>query len=1084
MIFDHDNDLIIPDGTNTAISFGGTDGIILPTGSTGSRPSGVVGMLRYNTDTQAIEGFQNASWSNVVLATNGGAASVAQGGTGLTSLGTGNQILSVNPGATALEYKTVSAGTGITVTPSAGTLSIANTGVTAIVAGSGISINQGTGSVTITATSGGGSVTNVSVVTANGFAGTVATASTTPAITLTTTASGVLKGNGTAISAAVSGTDIKTVNGTSLLGFGDVTTGTVTSVSVTSANGVSGTVATATTTPAITLSLGAITPTSVNGVVISGSATPTLAVTGTSSISGSHSGTSSGTNTGDQTITLTGDVTGSGTGSFAATIGANKVTNSQLAQVSTATFKGRTTAGTGNVEDLTATQATALLDTATTSLKGLMSSTDKKRMTQVFDAVADFGFVGDLKQPFVVGVGYDGAMTSGSATLTCATTAPFAPTDVGKRITVSGAGAGGAMLVTTIQSFTSSTTVTLAATAGTTVSAKCVRFGTDNTTAINNMVTAVNTTYAAYPNIKIYFPPSETNAYGFPIAALFNKPVTIEGVASTSTTDVGDYTRSGGTCLSWWGNSSTSGMSSIWGAMLEFAPTTGINNTPLEAVCLKNFWVDCRNGDQNQAVMGIDLTSCANFVIDNVYIMDALAVALDMDVVAPGVATPAAGSLGMAKDTTRGSIKNFRARMLDNTSSPSAPVTTPITTTSAITLSTTGQTLNVTSTTGFYSSGYLWVATTCGVPALVNYTGTTATSFTGCTISAMSAINPKITVSGSNIVQATPGNGACVRLNGDSGANTCCNTFDSWQLAHGTTWGPAAIEFENSDSNVMTRITINGGNATNDGAINRIRKPGVRFNGSTTAANLSARNNVFYGGSAGAGGVVTMALTNAGALLAGLPAANYWDRYELGNGEPVPYEERRTTSATQGDSGTDIYAFPNGGFARGIVSVPAVTAQAITAATLTHIKGTLVPVPPQGFQVGTVLRWTITMTKTAAGTAANTFHIRLGTTGSTADAVVATFAPATLGTAVADTGTCEITFTVRTLGATATAMAHLRFTHNLASTGWFVIPIVDIDGTMSTFNTTTTQQFLSVTMRSGASVVPTVQQAFCECLRP
>lgn len=40
--------------------------------------------------------------------------------------------------------------------------------------------------------------------------------------------------------------------------------GTVTSVSVTTANGISGTVATATTTPAITLTLGAITPTSVS----------------------------------------------------------------------------------------------------------------------------------------------------------------------------------------------------------------------------------------------------------------------------------------------------------------------------------------------------------------------------------------------------------------------------------------------------------------------------------------------------------------------------------------------------------------------------------------------------------------------------------------------------------------------------------------------------------------------------------------------------------------------------------------------------------------------------------------------------
>jgi len=54
---------------------------------------------------------------------------------------------------------------------------------------------------------GGGSVTSVSVVSANGFAGSVATASTTPAITISTTITGLLKGNGTGISAATAGTD-------------------------------------------------------------------------------------------------------------------------------------------------------------------------------------------------------------------------------------------------------------------------------------------------------------------------------------------------------------------------------------------------------------------------------------------------------------------------------------------------------------------------------------------------------------------------------------------------------------------------------------------------------------------------------------------------------------------------------------------------------------------------------------------------------------------------------------------------------------------------------------------------------------
>ncbi len=79
-----------------------------------------------------------------------------------------------------------------------------------------------------------------------------------------------------------------------------------------------------------------------------------------------------GINSGDQTITLTGDVTGSGTGSFAATIASDAVTNAKLANVATATLKGRTTAGTGDPEDLTGTQATALLDTFTSGAKGLV----------------------------------------------------------------------------------------------------------------------------------------------------------------------------------------------------------------------------------------------------------------------------------------------------------------------------------------------------------------------------------------------------------------------------------------------------------------------------------------------------------------------------------------------------------------------------------------------------------------------------------------------------------------------------------------------------------------------------------------
>jgi len=70
--------------------------------------------------------------------------------------------------------------------------------------------------------------------------------------------------------------------------------GTVTTISFPLTNGIVGVVTNPTTTPSVALTLYDIVPESVNGVVFSGSSAPTLAITGTSSISG--------TNTGDQDL--------------------------------------------------------------------------------------------------------------------------------------------------------------------------------------------------------------------------------------------------------------------------------------------------------------------------------------------------------------------------------------------------------------------------------------------------------------------------------------------------------------------------------------------------------------------------------------------------------------------------------------------------------------------------------------------------------------------------------------------------------------------------------------------------------------
>ena len=61
---------------------------------------------------------------------------------------------------------------------------------------------------------GSGTVTSVSVVSANGFAGTVANATTTPAITMETTITGLLHGNGTAIAAEIVSSPLNESSGT------------------------------------------------------------------------------------------------------------------------------------------------------------------------------------------------------------------------------------------------------------------------------------------------------------------------------------------------------------------------------------------------------------------------------------------------------------------------------------------------------------------------------------------------------------------------------------------------------------------------------------------------------------------------------------------------------------------------------------------------------------------------------------------------------------------------------------------------------------------------------------------------------
>jgi len=151
----------------------------------------------------SVAGSPITSSGTIALTYSGTALPILNGGTGQTTASAAFNALSPLTTAGDILYGATSgAGTRLGIGTAGQVLTVSVGGLP-----SWSTIGLGTGTVT-----------SVSVVSANGFAGTVATATTTPAITISTSITGVLKGNGTAVSAATSGTDYS--EGTSALATG------------------------------------------------------------------------------------------------------------------------------------------------------------------------------------------------------------------------------------------------------------------------------------------------------------------------------------------------------------------------------------------------------------------------------------------------------------------------------------------------------------------------------------------------------------------------------------------------------------------------------------------------------------------------------------------------------------------------------------------------------------------------------------------------------------------------------------------------------------------------------------------------
>jgi hypothetical protein len=103
--------------------------------------------------------------------------------------------------------------------------------------------------------------------------------------------------------------------------------------------------------------------------------------------------------------------------------------------------------------------------------------------------------------------------------------------------------------------------------------------------------------------------------------------------------------------------------------------------------------------------------------------------------------------------------------------------------------------------------------------------------------------------------------------------------------------------------------------------------------------------------------------------------------------------------------------------------------------TDTYLAGSCITIPTAGgWQAGTQYRLLFDMYKSAAGTAAFVIRIRIGTLGTTSDAVVLTLTFGA-GTASIDYGIFELLLNFHSVGANAAISAVARCTHNLAATG-------------------------------------------------
>lgn len=143
--------------------------------------------------------------------------------------------------------------------------------------------------------------------------------------------------------------------------------------------------------------------------------------------------------------------------------------------------------------------------------------------------------------------------------------------------------------------------------------------------------------------------------------------------------------------------------------------------------------------------------------------------------------------------------------------------------------------------------------------------------------------------------------------------------------------------------------------------------------------------------------------------------------------------------------------------------------QAVGASVTNYITNSSLAVPVGKLRIGSWFRWKFWVDKTAAGTVALIFLVKIGTLGTTGDTTLFTITLG-VGTAAVDTGWMDLTVICRgPLSSSGLFLLEAMFDHSLATTGINNVQRQTQQTVSSAFDVTTASLILGLAVTTGAS---------------